>query len=83
MGAHFVVAEMNTHHYLFRGVGSDEMQARAALLRAWNASRAALLAQFPQLAASIPDAHAVETHFRIHYLHFEDGAGYRDGERLG
>ena len=41
----FVVAEMNTHHFMFRGAGHDRQSARLALLKAWSAHRHALLAQ--------------------------------------
>jgi hypothetical protein len=35
----FVVAEMNTHHFMFRGAGRARESARAALLNAWRAAR--------------------------------------------
>lgn len=78
----FVVAEMNTHHFMFRGAGCDRDSARAALLKAWRTHRGALLAQYPDRTASIPDEHHIEAHFRIHFLEFTAGAGYRDGERV-
>jgi hypothetical protein len=78
----FVVAEMNTHHFMFRGAGRARESARAALLNAWRAHRSALLARYPERAGSIPDAGSIEAHFRIYYLEFEADAGYRDGERV-
>ncbi len=78
----FVVAEMNTHHFMFRGAGCARESARAALLNAWRAHRTALLARYPERADSIPDAGNIEAHFKIHYLEFEADAGYRDGERV-
>lgn len=82
MAENFVVAEMNTHHFMFRGAGRNREQARSALLRAWTRHRDALLARYPERTASIPEAGKMEEHFRIHYLEFELDAGYRDGERL-
>ncbi len=78
----FVVAEMNTHHFMFRGAGESRENARAALLRAWTLHRIDLLARYPERADSIPEASKMEDHFRICYLEFELDAGYRDGERL-
>jgi hypothetical protein len=78
----FVVAEMNTHHFMFRGAGHDQADARSALLRAWTRHRNELLARYPERADSIPEADKMEDHFRIYYLEFEVGAGYRDGDRL-
>jgi hypothetical protein len=78
----FVVAEMNTHHFMFRGAGQDRNSARAALLNAWRAHRTALLARYPERTDSIPDETKMEQHFKIYYLEFELDAGYRDGERL-
>jgi hypothetical protein len=78
----FVVAEMNTHHFMFRGAGRDREAARAALLNAWRVHRTALLARYPERTDSIPDATRMEDHFKIYYLEFEADAGYRDGERL-
>ncbi len=78
----FVLAEMNTHHFMFRGAGESREDARSALLRAWTLHRDELLARYPERSASIPEAEKMENHFRIYYLEFEVGAGYRDGERL-
>jgi hypothetical protein len=78
----FVVAEMNTHHFMFRGAGWSKEGARSALLRAWTLHRSQLLARYPERADSIPEADKMEAHFRICYLEFEVGAGYRDGDRL-
>lgn len=78
----FVVAEMNTHHFMFRGAGRDRDTARRALLNAWRTHRGDLLARYPERADSIPDEDNIEAHFRMHYLEFEADAGYRDGERV-
>lgn len=78
----FVVAEMNTHHFMFRGAGRSRETARAALLNAWRTHRTALLARYPERTGSIPDEGSIEAHFKIHYLEFEADAGYRDGERI-
>jgi hypothetical protein len=78
----FVVAEMNTHHFMFRGAGRNRETARAALLNAWRAHRTALLACYPERTDSIPDETGMEQHFKINYLEFEVNAGYRDGERV-
>ncbi|HUL13661.1 MAG TPA: hypothetical protein VLU73_16040 [Methylococcaceae bacterium] len=82
MSSRFVVAEMNTHHFMFRGAGQTKEDARSALLRAWTLHRGELLARYPERADSIPEAGKMEAHFRIGYLEFELGAGYRDGDRL-
>ena len=78
----FVVAEMNTHHFMFRGAGHSRDAARRALLNGWRAHRTALLQRYPERTDSIPDEANIEAHFRIHYLEFEADAGYRDGERV-
>jgi hypothetical protein len=78
----FVVAEMNTHHFIFRGAGRSQETARAALLNAWRVHRTALLARYPERTDSIPDEGNLEAHFKIYYLEFEVDAGYRDGERV-
>ena len=78
----FVVAEMNTHHFMFRGAGYNRESARLTLLNAWRAHRSALLQRYPERAGSIPDEDSIEAHFRIYYLEFEADAGYRDGERV-
>ena len=51
-------------------------------MNAWRAHRTALLERYPERADSIPDEHDVGRHFSIHYLEFEQDAGYRDGQRL-
>jgi len=78
----FVVAEMNTHYFMFKGAGRDRTTARAAVLNAWREHRTALLARYPERTDTIPDEHNMEQHFKIHYLEFEVDASYRDGERL-
>lgn len=78
----FVLAEMNTHHFMFRGAGCNRESALAALLNAWRAHRTALLERYPERTDSIPDESSVEGHFKIHYLEFEADAGYRDSERI-
>lgn len=81
-GSGFVVAEMNTHHFMFKGAGRNREAARAAVLNAWRVHRTALLARYPERTDSIPDETRMEDHFRIFYLEFEMDAGYRDGDRL-
>lgn len=81
-GSGFVVAEMNTHHFMFKGAGRNREVARAAVLNAWRVHRTALLARYPERTDSIPDETRMEDHFRIFYLEFEMDAGYRDGDRL-
>lgn len=78
----FVVAELNTHHFMFRGAGHDQESARKALLNAWRTHRNELLKQYPEREASIPDEAHLEMHFKIYYLEFELNAGYRDQLRL-
>jgi hypothetical protein len=78
----FVVAEMNTHHFMFRGAGRCRDSARLALLNAWRTHRTALLERYPERTSSIPDEDNIETHFKIYFLEFEVDAGYRDGERV-
>jgi len=78
----FVVAEMNTHAFMFRGAGRTRNAARIALLNAWRVHRSALLARYPERTDSIPDETRMEDHFKIVYLEFEMDAGYRDGERV-
>ena len=78
----FVVAEMNTHHFMFRGAGHNREAARLALLNAWRAHRGALLERYPERTDSIPDELNIEAHFKIYYLEFDVDAGYRDGERI-
>jgi hypothetical protein len=78
----FVLAEMNTHHFMFRGAGVDRDSARNALLNAWTRHREDLLARYPDRATTVPPAQDMEQHFRIHYLDFALDGGYRDGERI-
>ena len=78
----FVVAEMNTHRFMFRGAGRARDAARRALLNGWRAHRTALLQRYPERTDSIPDEGNIEAHFKIYYLEFEADAGYRDGERV-
>ena len=80
--ADFIVAEMITHHFIFKGVGRDQQTARVALLQAWTTHRNALLAQYPERTDSIPEAERMEDHFRIYYLQFNLDAGYRGNDRL-
>lgn len=77
----FVIAEMNTHDYIWRGAGRNCDEAREALLRAWHAHRSAVVQQQPALAGSLPEAGQMQQHFRIRYQEFVIGAGYRDGDR--
>jgi hypothetical protein len=77
-----VVAEMNTHAFMFRGAGRTHAAARDALLNAWRVHRSALLARYPERADTIPEASGMEAHFKIHFLEFAMDAGYRDGERI-
>jgi hypothetical protein len=78
----WVVAEMLTHDYIWRGAGLSCDEAREALLAAWTQHRSRVLAELPQLAASLPEAAQMPQHFKIRYLVFERGAGYRDNTRL-
>ncbi|ARU30226.1 hypothetical protein CAP31_00040 [Sulfuriferula sp. AH1] len=78
----FYVAEMITHNFIFKGVDRNKEDARTALLNAWTAHRTALLAQYPERTASIPEAGKMEQHFRIYYLEFDMDAGYRGNDRL-
>lgn len=80
--SNFIVAEMITHNFIFKGVGRSKPDARVALLQAWTVHRTALLAQFPERTGNIPDAAHMEDHFRIYYLEFDIDAGYRGNDRL-
>lgn len=80
--AHFYVAEMITHNFIFKGVGRCKDDARTALLRGWTSHRTALLAQYPERTDAIPEAGKMEEHFRIYYLEFDMDAGYRGNDRL-
>ena len=77
-----VVAEMITHEHVWHGAGATCDEAREALLSAWARHRAGVLRQHPQLAASLPEAAAMPTHFRIRYRAYCRGGGWRDDERL-
>lgn len=79
---YLVIAEMNTHAFMFRGAGATRDSARTALLNAWTRHRTDLLARYPEREPTIPEAQDMEKHFRIIYLEFVLGGGYRDGERL-
>ncbi len=78
----FVIAEMNTYRFMFRGAGRDRASAHAAVLKAWQAHRTVLLALYPDRADTIPDETQMEDHFKIYYLEFADNGGYRDSQRL-
>lgn len=78
----FVVAELITHNYVFKGAGRDRAEARAALLKGWAAHRTALLDQYPERTSTIPDEHSIEAHFKIHYEDFALGGAYRDKQRV-
>ncbi len=82
MSTRFIVAEMITHNFIFKGAGCNQEDARAALLKAWTTHRNDLLAQYPERAAILPEAGRMEEHFRIYYLEFEINAGYRGNDRL-
>ena len=69
MTLHFFIAEMITHNFIFKGVGRHKDEARVALLKAWTAHRADLLASYPERTDSIPEASRME-------------AGYRGNDRL-
>jgi hypothetical protein len=79
---HFFIAEMITHNFIFKGVGRHKDEARVALLKAWTAHRAGLLASYPERTDSIPEASRMEDHFKIYFLEFEMEAGYRGNDRL-
>lgn len=77
-----VIAEMITHDYVWHGAGATCDEAREALLGAWTRHRAQVVSQQPGLAPTLPEAAAMQQHFRIRYREFARGAGYRDDERL-
>ncbi|MEY4766376.1 MAG: hypothetical protein RI907_3049 [Pseudomonadota bacterium] len=79
---HWVVAQLNTNDYIWQGVGHTEEEAKAALLAAWRLHRQQVLGQHPGLAASLPEAEQLPTHFAVSYAHYVRGGGYRDRERL-
>ena len=78
----WVIAEMITHDYIWRGAGATCDEAREAVLSAWHQHRSSVVSQFPQLAASLPEAAQMPQHFKISYSAYERGAGYRDGTRI-
>lgn len=78
----WVVAEMVTNDYIWRGAGANCDEAREALLAAWTRHRAAVVAQHPLLAPTLPEASGMPQHFKIRYAFYARGAGYRDDERL-
>lgn len=78
----WVIAEMLTHDHIWRGAGLTCDEAREALLQAWHQHRRSVLAQLPQLEASLPEAAQMPQHFKIRYFAYERGAGYRDTTRL-
>lgn len=77
-----VIAEMITHDFIWRGAGANPAEAREALLSAWAAHRAAVLAAHPSLAGSLPEAAGMPQHFPIRFQEFTRGGGYRDDVRL-
>jgi hypothetical protein len=77
-----VVAQMNTHEYIWEGAGADEEQARAAMLNAWQAHRGRVVAQHPALASSLPEAQDMPKHFPVTYRVYQLNAGYRNREQL-
>jgi len=77
-----VIAEMNTHAFMFRGAGETRELARSALLRAWTRHRTDLLVQYPELEATITETQEMVQHFRIVYLEFVLDGGYRDLNRI-
>lgn len=77
-----VIAEMNTHHFMFRGAGTSRETARTALLNGWDVHRRDLLKRYPERSSNIPAMNDIEQHFSIVYLEFLAGAAYRDGELI-
>ena len=78
----WVVAEMITHDYIWRGAGITCDEAREALLTAWTRHRGSVVAQHPQLAPTLPEAPDMPRHFPIRYSEYTRGGGYRDQQRL-
>ena len=78
----WVIAEMNTHDHQWRGAGHTCDEAREALLSAWTAHRESVLSKLPDYASRLPEAAAMGGHFKITYLVFQRGGGYRDQTRL-
>jgi hypothetical protein len=77
-----VVAEMNTHDYIWRGAGATCDEAREALLSAWSRHRADVVARHPGLSPTLPRPSEMPQHFAIRYREYACGAGYRDEDRL-
>ena len=78
----FVVAEMNTAHFIFKGAGRNRIEARDALLSAWTLHRSRIVSQFPDRAAILPEACDMASHFPIYYFEFALNGGYRDRDRV-
>lgn len=78
----WVIAEMITHDHIWRGAGVNCDEARTALLTAWRQHREGVVRALPDMAARLPEADAMPQHFKIRYLVFQRGGGYRDLERL-
>jgi len=78
----WVIAEMITHDYIWRGAGLNCDEAKEALLTAWTQHRKAVVAQHPQLAPTLPEAPQMPQHFAIRYFEYTRGGGYRDKDRL-
>ena len=78
----WVVAEMITHDYIWRGAGLNCDEAREALLSAWTRHRNGVVNAQPGLAERLPEAADMPRHFPIRYAEYSRGAGYRDGARL-
>jgi hypothetical protein len=78
----FVLAQMNTNDFIWQGCGRTEDEARAALLAAWAHHRSRVVAQFPDLAARLPEAQDMHRHFATRFSTYTVGGGYRDDDRL-
>lgn len=78
----FVLAQMNTNDFIWQGAGRTEDEARAALLAAWSQHRNRVVAQFPDLAARLPEAQDMHRHFPTRFTTYTVGGGYRDDDRL-
>lgn len=78
----WVIAEMITHDHIWRGAGHTCDEAREALLRAWTAHRESVLRGLPDYAHRLPEAGEMHKHFKVQYLVYQRGGGYRDHTRL-
>lgn len=78
----WVIAEMITHDHIWRGAGVSCDEAREALLAAWTRHRQGVVSALPAYAERLPEAAQMSSHFKIRYLVFQRGGGYRDLERL-